>query len=79
MPKRTDVMGEQPLGLDGLPLTKDECAKTHTPCPDSYRQWHSWAAHMNKTHQSTRCKSCGLWTVWVERKKRTRVETDHAR
>jgi hypothetical protein len=38
---------------------------THTPCPDGYVQWHTWAAKMGKSHRQVRCETCGLYEVWV--------------
>jgi hypothetical protein len=37
----------------------------HTPCPEGYLEWHSWAKRMAKTHRQVRCPGCGLWKVWV--------------
>lgn len=40
----------------------------HTPEPDGYPAWFEWAADMSKTHRQTRCKSCGLFKIWVPKK-----------
>ena len=40
----------------------------HTQCPDGYIGWHDWAAQKSKTHRQIRCESCGLYSVWVEKK-----------
>ena len=39
----------------------------HTPCPEGYIAWHSWAERKSKTHRQLRCPSCGLFAVWVPR------------
>lgn len=41
------------------------CQQKHTPAPELYLQWHSWAAEMAKTHHQTRCPGCGLFEVWI--------------
>jgi len=45
------------------------CADYHTPAPEGYLQWHSWATRMMKTHKQERCPICNLWFVWKLRKK----------
>lgn len=42
----------------------------HTPSPDGYIQWHAWAKRMGRTHRQIRCTGCGLWAIWLPRKKR---------
>ncbi len=54
------------LAEPDLSITKCE----HTPRPEAYLQWHSWAARMSKTHKQKRCPNCGLWAVWVPKEKR---------
>ena len=39
----------------------------HTPCPEGYLRWHSWADRMAKTHRQVKCKMCGLWAIWIPR------------
>ncbi len=41
----------------------------HTKCPEGYLQWHAWAAKKMKTHTQVRCPSCGLFAIWVPKKK----------
>jgi hypothetical protein len=38
--------------------------ENHTPGPEGYLAWHSWAQMMSKTHRQERCPTCGLWTIW---------------
>lgn len=45
----------------------------HTPCPEGYIQWHAWARRMNRTHRSTKCVGCGLYKVWIPRKRRAEL------
>lgn len=37
----------------------------HTRCPPGYLPWHAWAEEKGKTHVSTRCEGCGLFSIWV--------------
>ena len=37
----------------------------HTPQPEGYMQWHSWAYRMMRTHKQLMCEQCGLWSIWV--------------
>lgn len=39
----------------------------HTPAPEGYIQWHSWAEKMNKTHKQRKCVGCGLYAIWEPR------------
>ena len=43
--------------------------KAHTPCPEGYMQWHSWADRMSKNHHQVQCPSCGLFAIWVHNDK----------
>ncbi len=40
----------------------------HTPCPEGYIAWHSWAEKKSKTHQQERCPECGLFAIWKPKK-----------
>ncbi len=40
----------------------------HTPQPEGYIQWHSWAEAMTKTHRQSKCKGCGKYSIWEPRK-----------
>lgn len=40
----------------------------HTPCPEGYLEWHSWAESMSKTHRQVRCGGCGLYAIWEPKK-----------
>ena len=54
-----------------LPLADaSECpeVRKHTECPKGYLQWHAWAEHKSKTHVSSKCPCCGLYTIWVPKK-----------
>lgn len=52
-----------------------ECPKRseHTPEPEGYLAWHTWAAAMNQGHRQVRCTGCGLYKVWVVRSTKERV------
>lgn len=39
----------------------------HTPAPEGYLAWHSWAEEMSKTHSQVQCPACGKWAIWVKR------------
>jgi len=39
----------------------------HTICPEGYSHWQDWAEIMSKTHNQIKCKSCGLFAVWVKK------------
>ena len=47
----------------------------HTKCPEGYLQWHPWAERKSKTHRTERCPACGLYAIWVPKKKRGRKKT----
>jgi hypothetical protein len=54
-----------------------ECRDLHTPSPVGpydQLQWYAWAEHMSKTHRQVRCPMCGLFAVWVLKKKRCRTK-----
>ena len=36
----------------------------HTPQPEGYIQWHSWAEEMAKTHKQRKCSGCGKYSIW---------------
>lgn len=40
----------------------------HTPCPQGYLAWHTWAERKAKTHRQKRCPDCGLWAIWVPKR-----------
>jgi hypothetical protein len=42
----------------------------HTPCPEGYLQWHEWAKKKSKTHRQIKCNACGLYAIWIPKKKR---------
>lgn len=46
-----------------------DLACKHTPCPTGYVEWHEWAEKKSKTHVQKRCPSCGLWALWVPKRK----------
>lgn len=39
--------------------------KDHTPCPDGYMAWHSWAREKSRTHAQVKCGQCGLYKIWL--------------
>jgi hypothetical protein len=48
-------------------------AQEHTPCPEGYIQWDSWAARMSKTHKQTLCPGCGRWRIWIKKPPQSRA------
>lgn len=50
--------------------TRPPTSRLHTPSPTGYLQWHAWAEKKAKTHRQKRCPTCGLFAVWVPKKKR---------
>ena len=47
--------------------------KDHTPSPSDYTGWHAWAKRKGKTHNQKKCDECGLYKIWVLKKKRVRT------
>ncbi len=43
------------------------CPNAHTPQPEGYLDWHSWAAQASKKHRQIQCLGCGLYAVWVSK------------
>lgn len=44
----------------------------HTLCPiadHDYIGWHAWAKEMSKTHRQIRCTGCGLYTIWIPKRR----------
>lgn len=41
----------------------------HTLSPDGYIQWHAWAEKMAKTHRQEKCAGCGLFVIWVPKRR----------
>lgn len=40
-------------------------AELHTPCPEGYGAWMSWARAMTASrHSQGRCPGCGLYKIW---------------
>lgn len=37
--------------------------------PGGFVAWTEWAEQMDKTHTQRRCPGCGLFAVWVPRKR----------
>ena len=42
----------------------------HTKSPEGYLDFHDWAEKKSKTHRQIRCQGCGLYFIWVPKKKR---------
>jgi len=40
----------------------------HTPCPEGYIEWHTWAETMGKTHRQRKCRGCNRFSIWEPRK-----------
>lgn len=56
------------------PRRKERCPNDvdHTPHPSSYLNHHEWAEGMMKRgYVQERCPGCGLWAIWVKKKKPT--------
>jgi hypothetical protein len=53
-----------------------ECpnAAEHTPAAAGYLEWHEWAEQKAKTHRQIRCKGCGLFAIWVPKRKRATAD-----
>jgi hypothetical protein len=47
-------------------------AKRHTKAPTTYIAWHDWAEKKSKTHRQIKCPGCGLYKIWVPKKKRVK-------
>ena len=49
----------------------EECPNIlkHTKSPDGYIQWHMWAEKKSRRHKQIKCPYCGLYVIWVRRKK----------
>ena len=43
------------------------CPNAHTPQPEGYSDWQSWAHKASKTHRQIRCPGCQLFKIWVSR------------
>lgn len=46
----------------------------HTPRPEGYMAWMSWADRMSKTHKQIKCAGCGRYTIWVPKGQRVSKE-----
>src|ERR1700756_4418734 len=49
-------------------IGKDKCK--HTPCPEGYLQWHTWAEKKSKTHKAIKCPNCGRYAIWVPKRRK---------
>ena len=47
-------------------------AAKHTPHPKGYVDHATWGYEMLRTHRQVRCDGCGLWAIWVPKKKRVK-------
>lgn len=52
-----------------VPRFPERC-EPHTPQPDGYHEWYSWAEKMSETHDQRQCRGCGLWSIWVPKGER---------
>ncbi len=50
----------------------------HTPRPEGYIQWHTWAEQMSKTHRQSKCAGCGKYTIWTPKRAALANGADHA-
>jgi hypothetical protein len=44
----------------------------HTLCPTGYVDFMEWAERKGRTHRQVQCPGCGLFKVWVPKKRRKR-------
>lgn len=44
-------------------------AKRHTKHPEGYLAHAEWAERKARTHRQTKCPTCGLWAIWVPKKR----------
>ena len=58
--------------MKARPYTKETCPDRirHTVCPEGYIQWHPWAEQKSRTHRTVKCPTCGLYAIWVPKKRR---------
>jgi hypothetical protein len=54
-------------------LLEEQPECKHTPRPTGYLPFVEFARVKSKTHRQERCPVCGLWAIWVPKKKRVRV------
>ena len=47
-----------------------DCPHFHTPHPEGYIQHAAWAERMLRTHRQVRCAWCGLWAVWIPKRRK---------
>lgn len=51
-----------------MTLTTEQIAcpnfEDHTPQPEGYIAWHSWAEGMSKTHEQRKCSGCDRYEIW---------------
>lgn len=55
--------------LSSHPIKKSNPCDLHMDGPSGYVEWHDWAERMERTHEQRQCSGCGLWKIWVRRKK----------
>lgn len=55
-------------------MKEEECPffHEHTPHPTGYLQGISWRERMARTHNQEQCEGCGLWVIWVPKKRSPR-------
>ena len=53
-------------------VPNDQCALAaeHTPQPLLMLEWYEWVERMFRTHDQRACVGCGLWVIWVPRRRR---------
>jgi hypothetical protein len=49
----------------GIPNPGCPNAANHTPCPQGYAAWHTWADQMRKSHRQVKCPECHLYVIAV--------------
>jgi hypothetical protein len=45
------------------------CEELHAESPKGYIEFFNWCDEMNKTHKQIQCPVCGLYEVWIKRRK----------
>jgi hypothetical protein len=62
--------------LPPIRVERSDTKCVHTPAPDGYLPWHSWAQKAFKTHSQVRCRRCGKWAIWLPKAAARRVNAE---
>lgn len=63
---RSQLFGNQRVPAPKLVCQHDD---VKLGMPDGYLDRAEWALEMLKTHRQKRCPACGLWAIWVPKKR----------